>query len=99
MSQGIVTSATDVGVLQLSRDTQIYELYLDHFKTRKSLGSMTRKLSVTESRNSDHRTGTVSLRNSRTSSANSLYFEWHLLWVMYLCMTPHNRSIGFRCGQ
>ena len=74
-------------------------LYIDHFKVRKSLGSTTRKLSLTESRNSDHRIGTVYLRNSRTSSANFLYFEWHLLWVMYLCMTPLNRSIGFRCGQ
>src|SRR5208283_4016060 len=39
--------------------------------TRKFFGSMTRKLSVTEARNSGHRLGTCSRRKPRTASVNS----------------------------
>ena len=39
------------------------KLYPAHARTRKSFGSMTRKLSVTESQNSDQRLGTFSRRN------------------------------------
>jgi hypothetical protein len=46
-------------------------LYSGHTKTRKSLGLMTRKLSVTESQKSDQRFGTLSRRNDRTASANA----------------------------
>ena len=33
------------------------------------------------------------------ASANSPQVPQHLLCVMFLCITPHSRSIGFRCGQ
>ena len=45
-------------------------LYLVHAITRKSLGDMTRKLSVTESHRSAQFRGTVSRRKSRVASAN-----------------------------
>jgi len=44
-----------------------------HAITRKSLGDMTRKLSVTESRNFVQSLGTVSRRNLRVAPANSRY--------------------------
>ena len=46
-------------------------LYLGETKTRKSLGLMTRKLSVTESQNSAHRLGTFSRRKVRMALENS----------------------------
>ena len=45
-------------------------LYPVHATTRKSLGDMTRKLSVTESRRSAQRRGTFSRRKSSVASAN-----------------------------
>jgi hypothetical protein len=42
-------------------------------RTRKTVGSMTRKLSVTESLNSGQHSETFSRRNSSSASANSLY--------------------------
>jgi hypothetical protein len=49
------------------------DIYPVHVRTRKSFGSMTRKLSVTESRSSGQRLGTCSRRKVRTASAN---FRW-----------------------
>src|ERR1700722_1628785 len=46
-------------------------LYPAHPRSRKSLGEIIRKLSVTESQNSAHLLGTSSRRNSRVVSANS----------------------------
>jgi len=46
-------------------------LYPVHVITRKSLGEMTRKLSVTESHSPAQFLGTVSRRNPRVASANS----------------------------
>ena len=68
--------ARDGGPFSLSRASfycSSMALYLAHARTRKSLGSMTRKLSETESRNSDQRLGTFSRRNSSVTSANSRY--------------------------
>src|SRR5208282_6199822 len=45
-------------------------LYSVHVTTRNSLGDMTRKLSVTESRSSAQLRGTFSRRNSSVASAN-----------------------------
>jgi len=45
-------------------------VYPVHATTRKSLGDMTRKLSVTESRRSAQRRGTFSRRKSSVASAN-----------------------------
>ena len=46
-------------------------VYPVHPRSRKSLGEIIRKLSVTESQNSAHLLGTSSRRNSRVVSANS----------------------------
>ena len=83
---------------------KIYEydiilLYLVHAKTRKVLGSMIRKLSVTNAQKSAQRAGTFSRRNPRTASAKTRKLRQLLLWVRCLCMRPHSRSIGLRWGQ
>src|ERR1700758_3709238 len=46
-------------------------LYPDHPRSRKSLGEIIRKLSVTESQSSAHLLGTSSRRKTRVASANS----------------------------
>ena len=51
--------------------TNTFSLYPVHPRSRKSLGEIIRKLSVTESQNSAHLLGTSSRRNSRVVSANS----------------------------
>ena len=48
-----------------------FVIYPVHARSRKTFGSMTRKLSVTESRNSGQRLGTCSRRKVRTASAKS----------------------------
>src|ERR1700679_3979242 len=47
------------------------QIYRAHPRSRKSLGEIIRKLSVTESQDSAHLLGTSSRRNSRVVSANS----------------------------
>ena len=49
----------------------VLDVYPVHPRSRKSLGEIIRKLSVTESQNSAHLLGTWSRRNSRVVSANS----------------------------
>ena len=49
-----------------------WELYPVHPRSRKSLGAIIRKLSVTESRNSAQLLGTLSRRKPRVASANSV---------------------------
>ena len=74
-------------------------LYPVYAATRNSAGFMTRKLSVTVSRRACHWAGTSSRRKLRTALQKPLYVGWHWLWVTALCIAPHNRSIGLRCGQ
>ena len=51
-------------------EDRVYFIYLVQIITRKSLGEMTRKLSVTESRNLCQFRGTFSRRNSSVAAAN-----------------------------
>ena len=74
-------------------------VYLVHLITRKSSCEMILKLSVIESRKFSQSIGIFSLRNLISASANCLHVLSHLLCVIFLCITPHNRSIGFKCGQ
>src|SRR5271154_5253031 len=50
---------------------QLARIYPVHPRSRKSLGEIIRKLSVTESHISAHRLGTSSRRKTRVASANS----------------------------
>ena len=59
---------------------------------------MTRKLSVTVERNFSPFCGRVSSKNALIASVNCLKLAWERLCVACRCMTPHRRSIGFRCG-
>ena len=57
-------------VANLDDPSNYLMIYLVHAITRKSLGDMTRKLSVTESHRFAQLRGTVSRRKSRVASAN-----------------------------
>ena len=66
----IIARRHDPGRLRIFRRNS-WNIYPVHVRTRKSFGSMTRKLSVTELRSSGQRLGTCSRRKVRTVSANS----------------------------
>ena len=59
---------------------------------------MIRKLSVTASRQAFHFLGTSQREKFNIVMLKSLKLAWHVLWGMCLCISPHNRSIGLRCG-
>src|SRR5208283_4648122 len=61
----------DPGAAGCELERAVSKLYPAQVTTRKFFGSMTRKLSVTEARNSGHRLGTCSRRKPRTASVNS----------------------------
>ena len=64
-------AVTDADLLVVNKNgVRISKVYLVHLITRKSPGLMTRKLSVTESRNPAQFRGTFSRRNPSASSAN-----------------------------
>src|ERR1019366_9353706 len=92
-SKGLISPC---GVLVPSTKYILYPVYV---RTRKSFGLMTRKLSVTESRKRFQFLGTLSRKKSSVASANCPHVAYHLLCVTFLCMTPHNRWIGFKCGK
>src|SRR5271169_3761758 len=55
----------------IDNNGDLRKLYPVHPRSRKSLGEIIRKLSVTESHISAHRLGTSSRRKTRVASANS----------------------------
>jgi hypothetical protein len=75
------------------------DLYPVHVGTRKSLGLMTWKLSVTELRKLPQFLGTLPRKKSRVAPANCPHVAWHVLGMTCQCMRLHGRSIGFKCGQ
>ena len=93
--------STDPGpVTRLARFLDSHSvLYSVHLRIRNSLGFRTRKLSLTASRKVSHWAGTVSRRKVRTSLWNARAELAQRLWVRCLCISPHSRSIGLRCGQ
>ena len=60
---------------------------------------MTRKLSVISSQYVGQFLGTSLRRKFSIAMLKSLNVAQHLLWVVCLCINPHNRSIGLRCGE
>ena len=66
----VPASVVDNVVDAIVRSARTGQIYPVHVTTRKSLGDMTRKLSVTELRSCAQLRGTFSRRNSSVASAN-----------------------------